>query len=136
MEKKGPKKTDKPIKSIPGLPPAPKSLDAIGKRAWKEITSDIDSLGLLSKTDSHAIELYCYCYSRQHLAEQEIQQNGTTYILPSGVVKPHPAVAIANEAGKQKKALLEQFALTPRSRQRIETTDQSDDDGGGKWANL
>ena len=54
---------------VKGIPKPPAHLDRIGKKAFREVANHLHSLGVLSMTDAHFIELYAIAYSRWRQAD-------------------------------------------------------------------
>ena len=65
------------------VPPSPEYLPPIAQAAWRSISRELHSIGLLTAVDYHALEQYCtaYCFWRSNLsAVQERITNGGSVV--------------------------------------------------------
>ena len=122
-----PKNEPKPDTSLIPCPDYLKK-DKVAFAEWKRIIPELYKLGLLTKVDKTALELYCSQYSIYRQALRVINDEGliTTNIRQGD--KANPAAAIAREAAKVIKAIAVEFGLTPSSRCRINLPGQANDD--------
>ena len=102
--------------------------DKLAFNEWQRIVPELYLLGLLTKIDRTALELYCSQYSIYRQALKTINEDGliTTNIRQGD--KANPTVAIAREAAKIIKSICVEFGLTPSSRSRISLPSESIDD--------
>jgi P27 family predicted phage terminase small subunit len=121
MARRGPKAAlgKGPIEAVDGKPKCPAHLDAIGKAKWKETVASLESLGILSKTDSGVIEQHAALYSRWRRAQEVIDSGELTFITSSGMRRPIPEVEMANMCSKQMLMLESAMCLTPASRAKL-----------------
>jgi P27 family predicted phage terminase small subunit len=117
----------KPVNSVPKCP---RHLDSEAKREWKRISSELDTLGLLTRVDRAALAAYCAAWSRWAAAEKVLRKEGLTFSTPRGYVQQRPEVGIANTALSLMKAYLTEFGMTPGSRSRVVATPKEDDSDG------
>ena len=117
----------------------PLCLDGVAREKWEELAPLCASMGTLTRGDGSALLSLCLAYARMLAAEKESSEAGLTYVSEGGLVKRHPASAIAHEASRDLLAHLEAFGLTPSSRSRVSATvaaDMDDDEsrifGGSK----
>jgi P27 family predicted phage terminase small subunit len=115
-------------KPEPGIPVCPSWLSSKGKFAWKEISTLLGDMRVLTKADRKALELLCDAYSEYRDARAVIQKDGATYeaITEAGsiIVRSRPEVAISSDAWRRVKTMLSEFGLTPSSRSRIQVPDK------------
>lgn len=104
---------------VAGVPDCPDHLDDDARAEWFRIVPELESLGVLARTDGSALALYCDCYSQWVQANREVQMNGLTTETAAGGLKANPAVAIGRAARAQMYRLLVEFGCTPSSRGRI-----------------
>jgi P27 family predicted phage terminase small subunit len=102
--------------------------DAIAYEEWNRIVPELYKLGLLTKVDRAALELYCSQYSIYRDALKQIKEDGLITTNIRNGDKAHPAAQIAREAAKIIKAIAVEFGLTPSSRGRISLPSDTIDD--------
>lgn len=104
----------------PGMPDQPDFLNKDALEEWDRITSQLLTLGLLTKVDRVAISAYCQAYGRWASAERDILENGVIYVSPkTGFKMQSPMLAISNKAMEQMLKFLVEFGMTPSSRSRV-----------------
>ncbi|MCP4249376.1 MAG: phage terminase small subunit P27 family [bacterium] len=108
-----------------GQPDRPDWLDADAQAAWEELVPMLESMGVLSRIDGHALSRYCRLWSRWRKAEEFLDQKGDMYPLKdeSGQVKyfqQWPQVSIAAKLAQQLTRLEQEFGMTPSARARIQ----------------
>jgi P27 family predicted phage terminase small subunit len=108
-----------------GSPDCPDWLDKYAQSAWDQIAPQLETLGVLTKIDGHALALLCQTWAKWQRAEEMIQKHGEVYPIKTdaGEVKylqQSPYVAIARSSGEQLTRLFREFGLTPSSRTRIQ----------------
>jgi P27 family predicted phage terminase small subunit len=101
------------------VPVPPSHLDEQAKAEWARVAPILHGLGLLTKADTPALELYCTTYSRWLTAEIAMREHGMVVKSPSGYPIQNPYLSIATSALKQMKQLLAEFGMTPSSRTRV-----------------
>jgi len=109
-----------------GKPLCPKHLGRVAKQEWKSIVPLLEQLGVLSKIDRSALEIYCSAYGRYRQAQQELEKTGYVLTTPNGFKMKSPWVAIMNEALNQCKRFLIEFGLTPAARAKLSIRQGSD----------
>ncbi len=109
------------------MPVCPDFLDEAARAEWAEIVPQLVELKVLARLDRAALAAYCQAWSRWRMAELLLAGDGLTYMSATGVVKKHPAIAIAAEAQKLMRQFLIEFGLTPAARARLRL-----DHGSGK----
>ena len=110
------------------IPPMPLCLDGAARDKWEELAPQLAAMGILARVDGSALLSLCLAYARMVAAEKESSEAGLTYVGENGLIKRHPASAIAHEASRDLLAHLEAFGLTPSSRYRVSATKAADVD--------
>jgi len=109
-----------PMPLHPAKPPrAPSWLAETAKAKWKEAARLLSDVGLLTPLDLDALAAYCSTWATWRKAVETIEREGATFTTAAGLVKRHPAVAIAAQAGRDLLAWAERLGLTPAARQRM-----------------
>ena len=108
----------------PGRPECPDWLDEEAKSAWAQLVPVLESMGVLTRADAHALARYCQLLIRWKRAELFIQKYGETYPVKSarGMVKMFfawPQVGIAHKLSLALTKLEQEFGLTPSARSRV-----------------
>ena len=94
-------------------------LDPIARREWKRIVPELSRLGLLTKCDRTALEVYCDAYSTLVRCAEILNQKGFVFKTPNGHIAQLPHANIKNAAAQTVKAFCAEFGLTPSSRSRM-----------------
>ncbi len=120
-----------------GVPECPDWLDDEAKAAWHDVAPMLESMGVLTRVDGHALARYCRLWSRWRKAEAFIAEKGDMYPLrdENGSVKyfhQWPQVAIANKLAQQLTKLEAEFGMTPSSRARLAVNPSGTVDRDGK----
>lgn len=128
------KKSPKPERVL-GLK-CPKFLGKYGKAEWNRITPELAKLGMLTKIDHVALEMYCRHYQKWRESEDFLIEKGSIFtvkepdvldkdgkIVKKGGIKyiqQLPQVSIAAQAAEFCRKMLAEFGLTPAARSRLE----------------
>lgn len=115
-----------------GLPPMPKYLGSEARKEWRRITPELLELGLLTRIDRAALELYCRAYGRLQQVEraitalqEKLAEDGrdVTEALvqptPTGFVRESALSRLAEQLGQQVDRYLASFGMSPSSRSRV-----------------
>jgi P27 family predicted phage terminase small subunit len=120
-----------------GAPDCPEYLDDLAKAEWDAICGILSDMGLLSRADKTAIELYCEAYSRYRKAQATVAKVGAVILSPE---KKYPLVnpyhTIMRQAAKDCKELLIQFGLTPSARSKMGQDVRDRSDAADPWPAL
>jgi P27 family predicted phage terminase small subunit len=115
-----PKNEPKPKR---GVPRPPSWLSKEARKHWKEVSAELDLMGVLTTADAQALALFCDALSEYVAARHEVLTVGATYSseTESGglIVRPNPAVAMASDAWRRLKSMATEFGLTPASRSKV-----------------
>jgi P27 family predicted phage terminase small subunit len=105
--------------------PPPMWLDEDGVREWRRLAPKLRRLKLLTEIDGDALALYCQCYAQWKQATAKLREFGTVIKGKGGFPVMSPYVPVANRAMAQMKAFLIEFGMTPSSRSRVRTAQDS-----------
>jgi P27 family predicted phage terminase small subunit len=110
----------------PGMPPMPERLsaDAVALEKWKELSSLLFDLGVLTTADGEALATLCEVHSSEQACLQELRAQGPTIHTDLGGVKPNPAGSLYRSLAALKGNLMSEFGLTPSSRTKIGSAKQ------------
>lgn len=76
-------------------------------------------MGVLTKADLQAVEIYAETYGIWLEATQEVHKSGLVVEAGNGYPGQNPYLRIANDAAKRLQSMLTEFGMTPSSRSRI-----------------
>lgn len=103
-------KTPPEFKRIPPKPPTWLSREA--KAEWKRVVPGLQRLDILKEEDRAVLAAYCETWATFVHATRVVAVEGLTIVAKQGML-PHPAVAIARNAGRELRTFAGQFGLTP-----------------------
>lgn len=109
----------------PKHPAKPKAMSEAAAAQWDFVCGLIEELGLLSRTDTIAIQLLCEAYADYCKAIEAIKKNGgETYRTQTSrgkgvIVRNIPAVRQKLEADHRIRLWLAEFGMTPSARSRV-----------------
>ena len=101
---------------------APAELNAVGKRAWKELAPLLASINFLRRTDQPALTRYCNHVARYWRLEQKIRKEGETYWTESRhgkMERVNPKLRAQLEVERRMESLEDRLGLSTRARQQI-----------------
>lgn len=102
----------------------------IEKRAcdyMNEILLVLKEMGLLESINTASLDMLAQSYSMFITATQTLITEGLTIINKQGNIVPHPAVKIAKDSQIQAINIMRELGLTPLSKKKLSTKEQSDD---------
>jgi len=108
----------KPIPHVPAFeracPTAPDWLAPEARELWERVAPALDALDLLKPEDRETFAAYCTCWSRFVDAVRTYQREGVIFEdVKGGYPRQHPAVKIAEAAGRDLFRHAREFGLTP-----------------------
>ena len=110
------------VKPSPGFrripPSAPDWLSPEAAAEWDRVLPELTRLDLLKEADGAALAAYCESWATFVAATRIVQAEGLTIEAKQGTL-PHPAVAIARNAGREVRTWAGQFGLTPAAESGI-----------------
>lgn len=141
------------VHPVVGLPPMPKHLAAEARKEWKRITPELLELGLLTRIDGAALELYCRAYGRLQQVERALTARAAAAVqaggdvtdalfmqTPTGFVRESILSRMAADLSQQVDRYLASFGMSPSARSRVTASrndsqyrlplDDEDDAGG------
>lgn len=108
-----------PPKVSPERPIAPPHLSDEAKREWGYLVPRLDEIGMLSKIDRTALEIYCESVSTWRAATAILHEGGVLIRGDKGRIVKNPAAQIARDAATTVRLIGSEFGLTPASRERM-----------------
>lgn len=102
----------------------------IEKRAcdyMNEILLVLKEMGLLESINTASLDMLAQSYSMFITSTQTLIAEGLTIINKQGNIVPHPAVKIAKDSQIQAINIMRELGLTPLSKKKLSTKEQSDD---------
>ncbi|MFE5853551.1 phage terminase small subunit P27 family [Streptomyces sp. NPDC056500] len=131
----------RPVNAGPGFrrvaPNPPTWLSKEAAAEWKRVVPGLQRLDLLKPEDRAVLAAYCETWAVFVSATRQVTAEGITSLVistrPDGSsterVVPHPAVAIARNAGRELRGFAAQFGLTPSTEQALARgADDGEDD--------
>src|SRR5262245_26664847 len=104
---------------VGGAPPrCPSWLSSEARKEWRRLAPELIRLGLLTVLDVAVFGAYCETFALFLAITKLVAKDGATYRTANGLIKRHPAAALAQQAGRDLLALDSCFGLTPAARQR------------------
>ncbi|MGQ4514230.1 phage terminase small subunit P27 family [Streptomyces sp. DW26H14] len=101
------------------LPPEPPEwLTDEARAEWDRVVPGLTRLDLLKPEDRAALAAYCETWAVFVEATDAVRRDGLTIEAAQGTL-PHPAVAIARNAGRELRTWAGHFGLTPSTEQAL-----------------
>lgn len=124
----------RPIPEVPkfdrGAPDSPDWLADEARAVWDRVAPSLESLDLLKPDDREVFAAYCTAWARFAEAVRLYQSEGLTVRNPqSGRISAHPAVSIAESAGRDLLRFAQDFGLTPSAEINLGKSVRAADDG-------
>lgn len=101
-------------------PSAPRWLSNEARREWRYIVPRLDALGLLTKIDRTALEVYCESVAIYRAAIEEIHERGVMVDGQKGTRVKNPAIQIQRDAARLISSYGRMFGLSPGDRAGME----------------
>jgi len=127
-------------KATRGLPPCPKHLKGVARKAWRFWAAELEGMSLNCRPDAMMLEGACVSYqtyvAMHKLIEEQKElvarkeRNPKTGQMEVVDVRAHPGLAIRDRALTQMRAFCCEFGLPPVSRARL-SIEQSEGDADG-----
>lgn len=106
---------------LDNVPRPPKHLSDLARAEWRKLAPVAHGLRTLTSADLRAFELLCETLASETQAPEAIAREGISAPTRDGGAKPHPGVKIMETARAQAHRLLDDFGLTPKGRQGVDT---------------
>jgi P27 family predicted phage terminase small subunit len=115
-----------------GVAKPPDWLTGRSKELWTRIAPILTRMKVLTSADPDALALLCDAYAEYLGARDVVRGEGATYesrqfqmdeagnTVEKVMIRPRPEVAMAQDAWKRVRQMMQEFGLTPSSRSRIE----------------
>ena len=118
------------------MPEVPEALSDEASAQWELVAPQLHSMGVLTRIDSTALEMYCVAFGNWRDAQAKIQQFGPLIKSEkTGFFTQSPYMQIANKAFEQMRAMISEFGMTPSSRSRL-IADKGMADTGNRFAKI
>lgn len=114
------------------MPDMPKHLAREARAEWRRITPELLELGLLTRIDRAALELYCRAYGRLQQVERAITARQAQMLedgrdvtdalvqaTPTGFLRESQLSRMAAELSQQVDRYLASFGMSPSARSRV-----------------
>ncbi len=112
-----------PRPPVEGIPPAPRGLSPVGRRAWEDLRATIDPLRTAAAVDMIAFETLVDALTVAREAALAFRKNGVTLtevgVKGSVYVRPRPEVNVLLSAQKLVWYGLSRFGCSPADRSRV-----------------
>ena len=103
----------------PGVGDCPKHLKGQAKKIWETLAPELEDLGLLTSADVDSFGTYVWLCGECIKLIKDIDKNGNIHTTPNGHKQPRAEVSMLREFLKLKRALAQEFGLSPTSRVRL-----------------
>lgn len=113
-------RASEPPKAPAGAPAQPAGLDRRAAAAWKQLVRELESIGLLAKSDSGTMEACAVAIGRARECRTRVNRDGIMTRGSTGQLVAHPALKLERELWAQAARLLEALGLTAASRLRMQ----------------
>lgn len=97
----------------------PQRLRICGPRLWKEITEQLEDLGIVAKCDRGAIALLVESRERWERCLRKVLELGDVIETKDGKLYRNPWAIAAEKASAQYRAMCAEFGLTPSTRASV-----------------
>lgn len=110
-------------KGIPDMPDQVRACDVAAK-FWERVTKHLHSMKVITFQDEIALEQLCMMYAEMNELQKKIEEAGgertyKSYTKNGTSIKTRPEVQQIQETRRQFNAMLQQFGLTPVTRDKV-----------------
>ncbi|MCW8884152.1 MAG: phage terminase small subunit P27 family [Motiliproteus sp.] len=120
-------------------PRTPAHLSPKAKYAFKGLSELLLEMGVLTIADSKSLELLCDAYSEWRDLRDLVNKHGFTYETTNQagetMIKARPEVAMASDAFKRIRGMINEFGLSPASRTKVQTNEPQEHDQLAEFLN-
>ena len=112
-----------------GLPPCPKHLKGVARKAWAFWSQELEAMKLSARPDAMMLEGACVSYQTYVAMHKKVEEQGElvakkernpkTGLMEVVDVRAHPALPVRDRALMQMRAFCCEFGLSPVSRARL-----------------
>jgi P27 family predicted phage terminase small subunit len=110
------------------VPTPPEWLSPDARREWDRITPKLVAAGLVSQLDLGVLVGYVTAWGDLCEATRVVQEQGTTFISPRGMLVLHPLLKTIERSRQSLRAFASEFGLSPSARSRVGANAPPDDD--------
>jgi P27 family predicted phage terminase small subunit len=108
--------------------------DEAALAAWWHVVGELKAMGLLARSDRHALIRYCEMWSQWQIASGFVREKGQVYPIRNKdgqvtCMAQFPQVSIARTLAAELRRLEQEFGLTPSARARIVLPEAAKGDG-------
>ena len=103
----------------PEAPKPPRNLQGAALTVWHATVKLLAGLGTLDEADQGILALYCEARAELGWAMNCLRREGRIVSTAAGGKKPHPAMAIKNQAALRCAKFASELGLTPTARMRM-----------------
>ncbi len=137
MGRRGPRPTPSPILALRGTlrrdrrrdepepptgrPACPDELQGEARKEFYRLTREMESIGVLAKSDRGAITLWCRSWAQHEEASAKIAATGLVVKSPNGFAVLNPYLTVQRRAAEVLLRLAREFGLTPSARASVRT---------------
>ena len=118
-------------------PPAWLDLSPLAHKAWHDVARVLRGMGVATTADPLAIGLLCDALAEYVTARAVVREQGLTYEAMTAhgdvSVRARPEVAMAADAWRRARLLLNDYGLTAASRPKVSTHTEDSADPLAKW---
>ena len=118
-------------------PPAWLDLSPTARRAWTDVSKALRSMGVATTVDPLAISLLCDALAEYVNARAVVRALGATYEATTAHgdvnVRARPEVAMAADAWRRARLMLNDYGLTAASRGKVSSHEGETTDPLAKW---
>ncbi len=119
------RRAPRPKTSEPAMPKRLSS-DKCAAAKWAELLPLISSMQVMTDQDVEALATLCEVHSAAQVCLLELRASGPVLRTDLGGVKPNPAGALYRGLISQQLSIMSDFGLTPASRCKLDTKQQTD----------
>ena len=110
------------------VPFAPRHLDKEEREAYKSLGKRLAANGLATEIDGMALAMLAQTWCKYVKASDTVKATGLLVKAPSGYPIQNPHLAIMNKAQEQLHKMLVEFGMTPSSRSRVRSNNETPED--------
>lgn len=111
------------------VPYPPRFLNTYGRAEWRRVIKLLIKAGLYSELDRTILSIYCSEFGTWRDAQAKVDDTGgKVLVTDKGYRYVNPWQSIAERARTASQAALQQFGLSPSSRSKVSSANNSDKD--------
>ena len=119
--------TDEPEPDVSeSVPDPPDHLSDGAREEWGRLAPLLHGCGILTRIDETGLAAYCECYAEWKIAKQKVEEHGRLVKAPSGYPNVSPWYVIKKAMQKEMRSWLQEFGMTPSSRNGVAKASRKD----------